>query len=211
MPGRRLSAMTCTVRTILSRCNGRAGRPTTPSCKRSAGRRRACGCGHCWPDGPGWLSSCCKGVRGRRPCTRQWAGELGSPTGSIGVGGRCDTPSEIPRSFQEALRALEVRQRSQSPHGTTTFDELGLYRILGPGGSYRDVEQFVREWLGPLLDYDAAHHSDLVQTLSAVLRVRWQLQTARQPPLPSTAAPCATGSSASARSAAATSGTSTAG
>ncbi|MGW7489887.1 PucR family transcriptional regulator [Streptomyces sp. NPDC054786] len=92
--------------------------------------------------------------------------ELGSPTGSIGVGGRCDTPSEIPRSFQEALRALEVRQRSQSPHGTTTFDELGLYRILGPGGSYRDVEQFVREWLGPLLDYDVAHHSDLVQTLS---------------------------------------------
>ncbi|WP_239472088.1 helix-turn-helix domain-containing protein [Streptomyces sp. NEAU-S7GS2] len=92
--------------------------------------------------------------------------ELGSPTGSIGVGGRCDTPSEIPRSFQEALRALEVRQRSQSPHGATTFDELGLYRILGPGGGYREVEQFVREWLGPLLDYDAAHHSDLVQTLS---------------------------------------------
>ncbi|MGW2024413.1 PucR family transcriptional regulator [Streptomyces decoyicus] len=92
--------------------------------------------------------------------------ELGSPTGSIGVGGRCDTPSEIPRSFQEALRALEVRQRSQSPHGATTFDELGLYRILGAGGGYREVEQFVREWLGPLLDYDAAHHSDLVQTLS---------------------------------------------
>ncbi|MFF1690996.1 MULTISPECIES: PucR family transcriptional regulator [unclassified Streptomyces] len=92
--------------------------------------------------------------------------ELGSPTGAIGVGGRCDTPGEIPRSFQEALRALEVRQRSQTPHGTTTFDELGLYRILGPGGSYRDVEQFVREWLGPLLDYDAAHHADLVRTLS---------------------------------------------
>ncbi|MFJ8826555.1 PucR family transcriptional regulator [Streptomyces sp. NPDC102467] len=94
------------------------------------------------------------------------AGELGSPTGSIGVGGRCDTPSEISRSYQEALRSLEVRQNSQSPHGVTTFDELGFYRILGPGGSYREVEQFVREWLGPLMDYDAAHHSDLVQTLS---------------------------------------------
>lgn len=94
------------------------------------------------------------------------AGELGSPTGSIGVGGRCDTPSEISRSYQEALRSLEVRQHSRSPHGATTFDELGFYRILGPGGSYREVEQFVREWLGPLLDYDAAHHSNLVQTLS---------------------------------------------
>lgn len=92
--------------------------------------------------------------------------ELGSPTGSIGVGGRCDVPGEIPRSFQEALRALEVRRRSRSPNGTTTFDELGLYRILGPGGDYREVSQFVREWLGPLLDYDTAHHSDLAQTLS---------------------------------------------
>ncbi|MGW3622150.1 PucR family transcriptional regulator [Streptomyces sp. NPDC000880] len=92
--------------------------------------------------------------------------ELGSPTGSIGVGGRCDTPGDIPRSFEEALRALEVRQRSQYPNGATTFDELGLYRILGPGGDYRDVEQFVREWLGPLLDYDTAHQSELVETLS---------------------------------------------
>lgn len=92
--------------------------------------------------------------------------ELGSPTGSIGVGGRCDTPGEIPRSFSEALRALEVRQRSGSPNGTTAFDELGLYRILGPGGDYREVKEFVRVWLGPLLDYDAAHHADLTQTLS---------------------------------------------
>lgn len=92
--------------------------------------------------------------------------EVGSPTGSIGVGGRCDTPGGIPRSFEEAIRALEVRQRSLYPNGATTFDELGLYRILGPGGDYGDVEHFVREWLGPLLDYDAAHHAELVETLS---------------------------------------------
>jgi DNA-binding PucR family transcriptional regulator len=92
--------------------------------------------------------------------------ELGSGAGAIGVGGCCATPREIPRSYREALRALEVRRRSCAPHGGTAFDELGLYRILGPGGDRRDTERFVREWLGPLLDYDATHHSDLVQTLS---------------------------------------------
>lgn len=92
--------------------------------------------------------------------------EVGSLTGSIGIGGRCERPGEIPRSFGEALRALEVRQRSRSPNGTTVFDELGLYRIFGPGGDYREAELFVREWLGTLLDYDAAHHADLVQTLT---------------------------------------------
>jgi sugar diacid utilization regulator len=108
-------------------------------------------------------------VRGRPKADMLYAAvarELGSRTGAIGVGGRCGTPGEFPRSYQEALRALEVRQRSRTPYGATAFDELGLYRILANGDDYRQVEEFVREWLGPLLDYDAAHRSDLVRTLS---------------------------------------------
>ncbi|MFJ2671281.1 PucR family transcriptional regulator [Streptomyces sp. NPDC087525] len=92
--------------------------------------------------------------------------ELGSRAGAIGLGSRCDSPAEIPRSYQEALRALEVRQRSRVPHGATSFDDLGLYRIIGTGDDYREIEGYVREWLGPLLDYDAAHRGDLVRTLS---------------------------------------------
>ncbi|MFE4373040.1 PucR family transcriptional regulator [Streptomyces sp. NPDC056835] len=94
------------------------------------------------------------------------AQELGSRAGAIGLGSRCDSPAEIPRSYQEALRALEVRQRSRVPHGATSFDDLGLYRIIGTGDDYREIEGYVREWLGPLLDYDAAHRGDLVRTLS---------------------------------------------
>ncbi|MFF7203010.1 PucR family transcriptional regulator [Streptomyces sp. NPDC008141] len=93
------------------------------------------------------------------------ARELGSGTGSIGLGGRCDAPAKIPRSYKEALRALEVRRLSREPYGATSYDELGLFRMLGAGGNYEEVEIFVREWLGPLIDYDAAHRSDLVQTL----------------------------------------------
>ncbi|WP_055557056.1 helix-turn-helix domain-containing protein [Streptomyces sp. NBRC 110028] len=92
--------------------------------------------------------------------------ELGSPAGAIGVGGHCDTPHEVPRSYQEALRALEVRQGSHSAYGITFFDDLGLYRILRTGKDQREVERFVREWLGPLLDYDAKHHTTLVETLT---------------------------------------------
>ncbi|WNF00064.1 helix-turn-helix domain-containing protein [Streptomyces luomodiensis] len=92
--------------------------------------------------------------------------ELGTDSGAVGVGGSCDTPREVPRSYQEALRALEVRRRSHRAHGMTFFDDLGLYRILRTGNDHREVERFVREWLGPLLDYDALHHTDLVETLS---------------------------------------------
>ncbi|WP_419156078.1 PucR family transcriptional regulator [Streptomyces canus] len=94
------------------------------------------------------------------------AHELGTPEGAIGVSTRCDSPDGVPRCYQEALRALKVRQNSRQRSGTTFFDDLGLYRILGPGNDLRELEGFVREWLGPLIDYDAEHDTELVETLS---------------------------------------------
>ena len=94
------------------------------------------------------------------------AHELGTPDGAIGVSTRCDSPDGVPRCYQEAQRALEVRQNSRQHSGTTFFDDLGLYRILGPGNDLRELEGFVREWLGRLIDYDAGHDTELVETLS---------------------------------------------
>jgi hypothetical protein len=97
------------------------------------------------------------------------AAEFPSGTVSIGVGGRCDTPAGIPRSMREAFVALGVRQASRQPAGVTTYDGLGIYRILAGGEHNAEVEGFVREWLGPLLDYDTAHGAELVKTLSTYL------------------------------------------
>ncbi|MFE7853190.1 PucR family transcriptional regulator [Streptomyces sp. NPDC057403] len=94
------------------------------------------------------------------------ARELGTPEGAIGVSTRCDSPAGVPRCYQEAVRALKVRQSSRQHSGTTFFDELGLYRILGPGNDLRELEGFVRECLGRLIDYDAVHDTELVETLS---------------------------------------------
>jgi DNA-binding PucR family transcriptional regulator len=94
------------------------------------------------------------------------ARETGTPDGTIGVSARCDTPDGIPGHYQEALRALEVRRRSRRRYGTTFFDDLGLYRILGSGNEYQELEAFVREWLGQLVDYDGRHRTELVETLS---------------------------------------------
>jgi sugar diacid utilization regulator len=85
-------------------------------------------------------------------------------TGSIGVGGVFTDPSEVSRSYDEAERALRIRQSSAAPAGVTVHDELGIYRLLA-AGNQKETEQFVREWLGPLLDYDAAHRTGLVGTL----------------------------------------------
>ncbi|WP_055587851.1 PucR family transcriptional regulator [Streptacidiphilus griseoplanus] len=92
--------------------------------------------------------------------------EFGAHTWSVGVSARCDSPGSIPRCYQEALRALGVRQGSRARDGSTFFDDLGLYRILGPGNDLHELEAFVREWLGALIDYDRRHGTDMVQTLA---------------------------------------------
>ncbi|MFD7818579.1 PucR family transcriptional regulator [Streptomyces sp. NPDC059785] len=94
------------------------------------------------------------------------ARESGTRAGTIGVSAPCDSVDDIPQHYLEAQRALDVRRRSRERYGTSFFDELGLYRILGPGSGQRELETFVQEWLGQLIDYDLRHHATMVETLS---------------------------------------------
>ncbi|OLT18885.1 hypothetical protein BJF78_11880 [Pseudonocardia sp. CNS-139] len=92
------------------------------------------------------------------------ARRLRSDDGSIGVGGVALLPSQLARSYDEARRALRIRQAPRVPAGVTSYEELGVYKLLA-GQDTGEAEHFVREWLGVLLDYDAANHTDLVRTL----------------------------------------------
>ncbi|MGW3206393.1 PucR family transcriptional regulator [Streptomyces sp. NPDC001135] len=109
-------------------------------------------------------------ITGDRPHARALyealARETGTRSGTIGVSAPCDSLNDIPHHYQEAQRAMEVRRQSRERYGTSFFDELGLYRILGPGSGHRELETFVQEWLGQLIDYDSRHHATMVETLS---------------------------------------------
>ncbi|MBI3213744.1 MAG: helix-turn-helix domain-containing protein [Mycobacterium sp.] len=94
---------------------------------------------------------------------------LGKTTGVIGIGSRCLVPEDFPRSFMAARRAMSIRLRSVSPQGAAAFDELGFYRLIDAAHGEGEVESFVREWLGTLMDYDDSKNSDLVMTLSDYL------------------------------------------
>ena len=95
--------------------------------------------------------------------------QLLQTTAAIGVGGRADLPSQLVRSHREALTALSIRRGSRSANGVTRYDDLGMYRLIAAGSDQREVEHFIDEWLGRLLDYDAEHDSQLCETLSEYL------------------------------------------
>lgn len=105
------------------------------------------------------------GAHDWRELHRLVSAALSSADGAIGVGRLCATPSGLSRSYTEALRALGVGQLSADHSGVTTFEELGFYRMLGNADRDHELEEYIREWLGPLLDYDATNDYDLVSTL----------------------------------------------
>lgn len=85
--------------------------------------------------------------------------------GAVGVGRQYVNPSELPRSYTEALRALGIGQTSAGHRAVTAYEDLGFYRMLGGDESNLEVDEFIQEWLGALIDYDATHDYDLVSTL----------------------------------------------
>lgn len=95
--------------------------------------------------------------------------QLGNSTSVIGIGSQCDIPSDIPRSFVKASRAMNIRLHSAVPAGASAYDELGFYRLVDAAHTAGAVEDFIREWLGRLLDYDGSRNAELVHTLSKYL------------------------------------------
>jgi sugar diacid utilization regulator len=100
---------------------------------------------------------------------REVSRQLGDLASAIGIGSRCDVPTDFPQSFLRARRALNIRLNSAHPQGASDYDELGFYHLVDAAHTVGVADEYVRQWLGALIDYDAAKNSDLVLTLSYYL------------------------------------------
>ncbi|KAA0094716.1 PucR family transcriptional regulator [Mycolicibacterium sp. P1-18] len=105
----------------------------------------------------------------RHALHREISRQLGHDRSAIGIGPRCDAPTEFPQAFHKARRALNVRLHSARPQGVSDYDELGFYHLVDAAHTVGVAEEYLRRWLGPLVDYDEAKHTDLVHTLSHYL------------------------------------------
>jgi hypothetical protein len=89
---------------------------------------------------------------------------------TVGIGGACQEPAEIARSYGQARRAVEAAQRFGRRGQVVAFEDLGLYRLLFQVSNPSELTGFVEQVLGELIAYDARHQGDLVLTLAAFLR-----------------------------------------
>jgi sugar diacid utilization regulator len=100
---------------------------------------------------------------------RAIASDLGGSRCRVGVGGSCARPSELPRSLREAGLALRLQKTLLPGNSACEYPKLGIFRMLAAIPDLGDVDSFVREWLGSLLDYDARRKAELVHTLTQYL------------------------------------------
>jgi len=98
---------------------------------------------------------------------------------SIGVGRRVATPAQLPRSFAEASRAVDVGRWAKGRHVTEVYDQLGLERLLAATPE-DDLVEFVQQAIGPLVAHDRANRTDLVDTLAVWLETRNMAEAARR-------------------------------
>ena len=75
-------------------------------------------------------------------------------------------PAAAPRALAEAQQTMRLRRIR--PTLDPLSAEIGVYRLAFGGGNL-DLQGFVTEWLGPLIQYDRIHKSDLCETLRLLL------------------------------------------
>jgi hypothetical protein len=104
------------------------------------------------------------------PSTEALSGLCGLERGSTcGVSEQVGSPDLAPRAVRQAERAIDLALRLGRAGQPVRYEELGIYRLLCTIGDMQQLMGFARDVLGPLLDYDAEHRTDLVHTLSVYL------------------------------------------
>ena len=102
------------------------------------------------------------------------------PAFSCGIGRIAENVQNIPQSFREAQRAVEIGSRLFGEGKIHSFAQLGIYRLLFYLDGQSELTNFYQELLGPLLEYDARHDGTYIETLECYFRYNGNLsQTAR--------------------------------
>jgi purine catabolism regulator len=95
-----------------------------------------------------------------------------APGAMVSVGSPARDLADVARSFREAARVAEATEPGEPLPPGRSFHErsdIGLRRLLFALRDDTRIQDYAQRQLGPLLDHDARHGTDLVTTLRAYL------------------------------------------
>lgn len=100
---------------------------------------------------------------------RELRATVGPAAVRVSAGPTVGDAAGLARSLPAAVDALHLARRLTLGSRAVLASDLGVFHLLSSVTSDVVLERFVQEQLGPLLEHDARHGSDLVPTLDAYL------------------------------------------
>ncbi len=95
---------------------------------------------------------------------------------SIGIGRYYSEPVKWKKAYREARQALQIVNSLGTGGEVIHYDDLGVYRILATFKDKKELEIFCEETIGPLVQYDQEHDSNLLITLETYLQTNGNLK-----------------------------------
>lgn len=88
---------------------------------------------------------------------------------STGISRGVDSLAALPEAYSQARRAAQVGLQTQKPEAVTSFDSLGVLRLLSLIPNSGELRAYLAEVLGPLVPDGSTEHADLLETLGVLL------------------------------------------
>jgi sugar diacid utilization regulator len=89
---------------------------------------------------------------------------------TIGIGGSCQDPAEIARSYGQARRTIDAVVRLGRQGQAVAFEDLGIHRLLLQVPDLAELRSFATEILGELDRQDPQRGAELLATLACYFR-----------------------------------------
>jgi len=89
---------------------------------------------------------------------------------NIGIGRYYKSIENLPRSYKEALEALNLGKKIVSSGKVIHFNDLGIYKLLLDVSDKNQLKDFVLNHLQPLIKQDEQHGTEFMATLEVYLR-----------------------------------------
>jgi len=88
-------------------------------------------------------------------------------TYTLSVGEKCGGLQELQKSFHETSRVNSILEHLGRKNEVVFHDQMGFYRFLMAYDNQEPMQDFVKEILGKILEYDAKNRTQLIETMWA--------------------------------------------
>ena len=78
----------------------------------------------------------------------------------VGIGRAIETIMELPKGYAQAEQAININLQTKGEQSVSSYDDLGVYRVLSSSTDVIEKQLFINEFLGPILK-----ESELIITL----------------------------------------------